>query len=195
MFELLTGQPKLTTEDFADLFKQYSAQLFRIAFSYVRDEDTAYDLVQVAFEKAMKNADSFRGSASARSWLTSILVNTVKNYLRDNKKFVDDSSLEYIQEPAPTMGRPPADPHTSIADAEDMGILADAYNLLSARQREVVRLRVETGMSFKEVSSALDITANDARVTYHQAVKKLKRAVQEKLLEPAVPDTGTQKGG
>ena len=191
MLERLLGQPTLGPEDFADLFGRYSGQLFRIAYSYVRDEDTAYDMVQIAFEKAMQHAGSFKGNASAKSWLTSILVNTAKNYLRDNRKFIDDSLLESHGDPVPTMGEPPVNPQKALADSEDMSRLATAFSALSERQQEVVRLRVEMGLSYKEVASALDITANDARVNYHLAVKKLKAAMQNERFASGLADTGT----
>lgn len=190
MLERLFGQPTLGPEDFADLFRRYSRQLFRIAYSYVRDEDTAYDMVQIAFEKAMQHADSFKGNASAKSWLTSILVNTTKNYLRDTRKFVDDSSLESREESAPTMGELPVNPQKALTNNEEMTQLALAFATLSERQQEVVRLRVEMGLSYKEVASALEITANDARVNYHLAVKKLKTAMQDEQFVSGIPDTG-----
>ena len=50
---------------------------------------------------------------------------------------------------------------------------------LSKKQRSIVLLRVYQGHSFKEISKYLNITINNAKVTYHQAkiglIKKVKK--------------------
>jgi RNA polymerase sigma-70 factor, ECF subfamily len=164
-------------EDFALVFRQKNAMFFRIAYSYLHNEDEAYDLVQTAFERAMEHAESYSGDASLASWITAILINAAKNHLRDRKKFVSDEAAEILHEAAPTMGEPPRSPFFAFSDAENMGALAHAYNRLSGRQREVLRLRLDADLSFNEVAKALDISAVDARVTYHSAVQKLKTLV------------------
>ncbi len=165
-------------EAFAKLFKNYSAMLFRIAFSYVHDEDAAYDLVQQTFEKAMKNAHGFRGDSSPKSWLVSILINSAKNVLRANKRTVSESAMPEQFEPAPTVEVPQDAPDLFLLASEQQQMLAEAFNSLPPKQREVMRLRIEEGFSFAEIAQTMQISEGTARVNYHHAVRNMKDYIQ-----------------
>ena len=175
------GRKTLARNDFADLFRSHAASLFRMAYWYVKEEEAAYDLVQSAFERAMTRRDEFRGDSSLRSWVTAILINLAKNYLRDNSRSEPTASLP---EPdgngeSPVMGQPPMSPLAAAVATESMARLAAAYESLPPRQKEVLRLRIEQGFSFAEIAQALDISSGDARVNYHYAVRRLKGLLSE----------------
>jgi len=53
--------------------------------------------------------------------------------------------------------------------AFDAAVLA-----LPPRQREVLTLRVDAGLPFKDIADTLGITENNAKVQFHHAVKRLK---------------------
>jgi len=44
---------------------------------------------------------------------------------------------------------------------------------LTLRQRQVVALRIDAELPFAELSESLGITENNAKVTFHHAMKKL----------------------
>jgi RNA polymerase sigma-70 factor (ECF subfamily) len=48
---------------------------------------------------------------------------------------------------------------------------------LPRRQREVLTLRIDGGLSFKDIAQTLRITENNAKVQFHLAVKRLKADV------------------
>ena len=48
---------------------------------------------------------------------------------------------------------------------------------LPRRQREVLTLRVDGGLSFQDIAQTLRITENNAKVQFHHAVKRLKAQV------------------
>jgi RNA polymerase sigma-70 factor (ECF subfamily) len=49
---------------------------------------------------------------------------------------------------------------------------------LPAKQRAVITLKVEQGLSYEEISQVLGGTAGAARVNYCQALKTLKKYIQ-----------------
>lgn len=65
---------------------EHGAILFRFAVLRVGDHACAEDLVQETLIKAIENVDSFRGEASVRTWLFSILKNEIARYFRSVKK-------------------------------------------------------------------------------------------------------------
>ena len=48
---------------------------------------------------------------------------------------------------------------------------------LPRRQREVLTLRVDGGLPFRDIAETLGITENNAKVQFHHAVKRLKAEV------------------
>jgi RNA polymerase sigma-70 factor (ECF subfamily) len=66
--------------------EQHGNLLYKFALLRVRDSFVAEDLVQETFVKAFAKFDSFRGDASVRTWLFSILRNEISNYYRAKKR-------------------------------------------------------------------------------------------------------------
>ena len=69
----------LKPEKWLDLYGDY---LFTFAHMRVSDADLAEDLVQDTFFSALKAKDNFRGSASEKTWLISILKNKIIDHYR-----------------------------------------------------------------------------------------------------------------
>ena len=56
--------------------------------------------------------------------------------------------------------------------------LDEGLERLPAKQRAVITLKVEQGLSYQEISEVLGGTAGAARVNYCQALKTLKKYIQ-----------------
>lgn len=68
------------------LMRTYGNDVLRMAYSYVKDYDTAEDMFQEVFLKVNAKLDSFRGESSVKTWLLRITVNTCKDYLKSAYK-------------------------------------------------------------------------------------------------------------
>jgi RNA polymerase sigma-70 factor (ECF subfamily) len=64
-----------------------------------------------------------------------------------------------------------------LESAEESRVLQDAVARLPGRQRRIVELRVYQELPFSEIAVVMATTANAAKVSYHHAVKKLKRSL------------------
>lgn len=152
---------------FEALVRRHQRPVWALVFRFARDRDAAEDLAQRAFIQALERISELRGPF--RPWLMRIAVNLAKNAIRDGAKFVRDD--DDAAQPAST----PAD---QVDQALDEGRRArrvrEALKSLSERQREVVQLRVDAQLAFAEVGEALGITENNAKVTYHHAVRRLR---------------------
>ena len=60
----------------------YSDYLFNYTITRVRDRDTAQDLVQDTFFAGLKSMKNFKGEASERTWLISILKRKIIDHYR-----------------------------------------------------------------------------------------------------------------
>ncbi len=75
--------------------EKYSDYLFSIAMYKINDHDLAKDLVQDTYLAAYKARERFRGDASEKTWLTTILKNKITDHYRSAK---NTESLNYYVE-------------------------------------------------------------------------------------------------
>ena len=82
----MSSTPDSNERDPANWLDAHGDMLYRFAILRVQNEGVAEDLVQETLVKAFKNFAKFRGDASIRTWLTSILKNEIAGYFRKNKR-------------------------------------------------------------------------------------------------------------
>ena len=131
------------------------------------------ELVQDTFVRAFASIDSFRGESSLRTWLFTI----------ERRLMVDRRRAERRQKA--TVPVEPSDAVTeydaldSLVAEEAESKVKKAVDSLSPMQREVFLLRVEQGMSYKEIADVVGTTEGSARVHYHNAMRTVKESVSE----------------
>jgi RNA polymerase sigma-70 factor (ECF subfamily) len=143
---------------------------------YARSPDDARDLAQRAFLKAFQAARRARwlraeGAVPFRAWILRIAVNLGRNHLRD--------ALRWRRAPAAAAERLPvaAVGTAALERAERERAVRVAVLGLPRRQREVLTLRVDAELSFREVAEVLGITELNARVHFHHAARRLRDVV------------------
>ena len=72
------------------LFRSHFKGLTHFAQKYVKDFDTAKEIVQDSFISLWEKRDTIDPAKQVKSYLTTIIYNKSLNYLRDNKKFNKD---------------------------------------------------------------------------------------------------------
>jgi RNA polymerase sigma-70 factor (ECF subfamily) len=131
------------------------------------------ELVQDTFVRAFSSIDSFRGESSLRTWLFTI----------ERRLMLDRRRVERRQKTTV-----PVDPGDAVTeyDALDALVAAEAeskvrraMDSLSPMQREIFTLRVEQGMSYRDIAEIVGSTEGAARVHYHNAMRAVKESVSE----------------
>ncbi len=157
---------------FEELVKRYQKDIYGLACRLVLDPEEARDLTQQAFLQAFIYIRDFRQQSQFRTWLFRIAMNQCYSYLKSKKKYgepTDSRDMILVSDDSP---------ETGLIDAEDRQRLADALTRLPAKQRAVVTLKVEQGLSYDEISQVLGGTPGAARVNYCQALKTLKKLMK-----------------
>lgn len=78
----LTGMRKKVEEKFLSNYQNY----YRLAYSYVKNESDAMDIVQESAYKAIKEHASLKKEEYISSWIYRIVINTYLDYIRNNRK-------------------------------------------------------------------------------------------------------------
>ena len=151
--------------DFEAVYRQYFADVYKYALALSRDEQTAEEVTQETFFKALTAIDSFRGDCQLRVWLCQIARNQYLTLCRERKKFTDaepepgDSGIE-----------------EGFADREDAKKLHRLLHDLPEPYKEVFSLRTFGELPFAQIGELFGKTESWARVTYFRARRRLKEA-------------------
>ena len=151
--------------DFEAVYRQYFADVYKYALALSRDEQTAEEVTQETFFKALTAIDTFRGDCQLRVWLCQIARNQYLSLCRERKRFGEaetepgDSGIE-----------------EGFADREDARRLHILLHALPEPYKEVFSLRTFGELPFSQIGELFGKTESWARVTYFRARQKLKEA-------------------
>ena len=134
------------------------AMLYRIAFSYVRNEADAQDIVQESAYKAIYNAGKLKKPEYARTWICRIVINEAVSYLRKQKKEQTEPVLKEIA------GR----------EAEDVTDLKNALEQLAPEEKTVIILRFFEDMKLEDIARVCEESVSTVKSRLYRTLKKLK---------------------
>ena len=156
------------------LVRRHYEFAYRVALGMVRDADLASDVVQDAFVKATRGLDGYRGDSSFRGWLATIVKNEGRTALRAAGRR-RESDLDGVA-PVAAPGRGPAERTVQLDEARRVRAYVDR---LPEKQRLAVTLRIDQGLSFREVGDIIGSSEGSARVNYHHGITKLRTWLTE----------------
>jgi RNA polymerase sigma-70 factor (ECF subfamily) len=165
---------------FGTLVERHRALVFALMRRYTTRPEDAADLAQQAFLRALEASRrvfshwSLSGSAPFRTWLIRIALNLAKNHARHLLRW---RRMELVE--APETEAPGESAHEALERTERERRVRAAVLALPRRQREVLTLRVDAGLGFRDIAETLDITEANAKVNFHHAVKRLRALVTD----------------
>lgn len=161
--------------DFETLFRNHFTPLTNIAYSFVRDRDTACDIVQHVFIKLWDNIEKVNITSSEKSYLHRAVINTSLNYIEKNKKITLHSDLTSLENKVTT--------EISDDDKEDKNkklnkLLYEAIDELPPKCREVFILSRVENMKNQEIANHLDISLKTVEKHVGKALKYLRQKLK-----------------
>lgn len=154
---------------FEQAYDAYSGLIFAYAAQRVADRQDAADVVAETFAVAWRRIEDVPAGAEARPWLYGVARNVLANHHRGaRRRHRLDRRL--AAEVGGMIGA------SSMPDRE---ALAEAFNSLTARDREILELVGWDGLSMSEVADVLGCTQPTPRVRLHRARKRFGRALHD----------------
>ena len=163
--EKIILEPQKEIFEFPELYDKYSMDIYRYAYSILKDEDDAKDAVQETFARYIEKQDSFRGDASQKTWLLIVARNYCYSKLRraENSNIrIDDETFEGIYEPKY---------ETEIT-------LADALLCLSGEKNELLFLKEYGGYSYKEIAGITNQSVENVKIKLFKARQQLREIMK-----------------
>lgn len=136
---------------FEHLFQRYYAQVYRVAYSFVRTHDQADDLAQETFLALYSKPPQLALQATLLPWLCRVATNRGYNQLRSTQR---EQSRMLTQLPSPIS----PEPFERLVQVEEHQQVHMALAQLPERQASLLSLRA-SGMAYAEIAATLDIAA------------------------------------
>jgi RNA polymerase sigma factor (sigma-70 family) len=136
----------------------------------LRNEQDAQDVVQEAYLRAFKSFGGFHGS-NGRAWLLTIVRNTSYTLLKKNR--VVDLTTTFDEE-IHVSGHESVSPATILEYSEDAELISEAMDELPAEFREILVLRHQEGLSYKEIADIAQIPPGTVMSRLARARAKLR---------------------
>ncbi|MCM3317806.1 RNA polymerase sigma factor [Rummeliibacillus stabekisii] len=149
-------------DDLVEWIRQNKKQLYWLAYSYVKNEQDALDIVQDSIQKAMQNYQQLLNKEKLKSWFYRIVINTSLDFLKKFRRVqvTDDETLLYLS--------------SSTEDQYENLDLAGALERLPTKYREIVILRYFEDLKIEEVAYILNENSNTIKTRLYKALKILR---------------------
>ena len=176
------------TRAFELLVIKYQRRIERLVGRMVRDVDSVQDITQETFIRAYKALHQFRGEAQFYTWLYRIAVNTAKKALMEMHRspVITESALHTGDDEDETSSvtrelTTQETPETVLAAQEIAEAVNAAMEALPEDLRQAVTLREIEGLSYEEISLAMDCPIGTVRSRIFRAREAISARVKPLL--------------
>ena len=149
-------------ELFEQEYPKCEKSLFLVALSYLHNTEDARDVLQDAALAAYRSVDKLREPAYFKTWMTRIVINKSKNFLkarRHTEELRDDISLFSTV------------PETELE-------IVDAICRMKRESAVYISLRFYNDMNYNEVASALRQPVSTVKYRTRKALAELKNLLE-----------------
>lgn len=151
---------------------------YRFAYSYVKNQDAALDVVQESIVKALGKIHTLRDPTYLKTWFYRILLNESMNYFRKNSGLVPYDAV--LMELPAAEGRDPGERLD----------LYDAIDRLSEPEQAVIRLRFFEEMTLEEISRVTDTNLSTVKSRLYKGIRHLRVLTNEEVYDEREIETG-----
>ena len=153
-----------------EMISLYGDEILRLCCLYLGERQLAEDAFQETFIKAWRQANTFRGESSMRTWLSHIAVNTCRDMLRSGwlRMLRRSEPIDQLLDLSAPQNK------------EDMAV-RDAVLALPGKYREVIVLYYDQGMKIREIAQVLNLPVNSVSTRLRRARAMLRRALGEEV--------------
>ena len=148
---------------------ELTPRLYRLAWSWCRDADTAQELVQETWAKALERAGQLREGSKLLPWLSRIMVNIYRDRLRRQREHLELERLELSAGDATLK---------SLGRDDEIERVREAVARLSEDQRMVLTLVDLMELSYAQVADTLEIPVGTVMSRLSRARRNLRELLE-----------------
>ena len=164
-------------------YRRYADEIYLYLYSLCKSRETAEDLMQEVFLKALLSLPD--QNENLRAWLYKVARNACFNELRNRKRELQSEHIEDISASARESLQENSSDNLvdELIRSEQRRFLYEAMLKLPDRQREIRELFYFSELSIKEIAEIMRLTSQNVRVLAYRAKKKLREYMEVKGYE------------
>lgn len=165
----LISQAKNSPEAFGELYELYFKRVYRYVIKRVANREVAEDIVADIWLKVLDKIHTYEDMGRPfASWLFSISANTVKDHYRRHRQVVNFENVEGIL----------------YSEGKEEAVLSridldEAISNLTPSQQEVVLMRFEEDLKFREIGASLGKSEGSVKALMIRALKALRESMNK----------------
>ena len=157
--------------DIEKLYELYFMKLYSFVITLAKNSDTAEEIAQNTFFRAMQSKHTYKGQAEEFSWLCSIAKNMYIDEYRKKKRLSPLDESDGIPEDLRI--------EEKLENTDSSYRIHCILHTLEEPYKEVFHLRVFGELSFKTIGAIFKKSETWARVTYHRARLKIRERIDD----------------
>ncbi len=157
------------------IYQKYKSDMLALASALLRDVNAGEDVVHDVFVRFAENAGQLRLHTSLKAYLLTSVVNRVRSIKRSKwDKIIQSDEFGTLEEPH-------SGPVTQAVKKELYQRVDIALANLPVDQREIIILRLQSDLKFKEIARVLGISINTAQSRYRYGIDKLRSELDSEV--------------
>ncbi|GLC81064.1 RNA polymerase sigma factor [Lacrimispora brassicae] len=148
---------KIEAEAERILLKNYESY-YRLAYSYVKNEQDALDIVQESAYRVIKECRKLREESFLSTWIYRIVINASIDFMRRHKR--ESVSFDQVELP-----------HEDHYKEDDY---LELLSSLEEKDRTIVILKYIEEWKLEEIAEILEMNVSTVKARLYRALKKLK---------------------
>ncbi|MGO1059576.1 sigma-70 family RNA polymerase sigma factor [Planococcus sp. FY231025] len=149
------------------LLKAEKEKLYRMAFTYVKNEEDALEIFQQTVLQAIESVHQVKEPAFFSTWLTRICINKALAVIKRNKKLVVMNEVEEQS----------AEQDASADIAQQLDV-ANALGLLPEKYKTALMLRFYQDYTVKQIAEVMDCPEGTVKTMIHRGLGLLKKGLK-----------------
>jgi len=160
---------------FKSIIADYKEKIYRLSWTFVKDQTDREDLFQNILIKIWQNLDSFKNQSSFGTWLYRISLNTILDYTRKNnrkRQISNHNKIEDLQ-----IKDESVDIEGNMIQLERLSILNKCIQELSMIEKSLITLYLEE-LKYSEIADIMGISEKSVGVKLTRIKQKMNKMLR-----------------
>lgn len=158
-------------EKLIEYIKENQEKLYRIAYTYTKNQEKALDVVQEAITKSLENINKLRHEEYVKTWFYRILLNEAIKASKNDKTFVDYDSVE-------------KELHINSHENElvEKIDIYETIQKLNEKLKTVIILRFFENLKIEEIAYITKTNSNTVKSRLYKGMEEIKKEIERRSL-------------
>ncbi len=163
--DLINGLQNRNQSSIMYFVQGYQQFVFAVIYRMIEQRESSEEITQDVLVKCIERIDQFSAQSSLKTWVYRIARNETINYIRKNERQIETVHEDQV----PIISMYAGDEKDDLEFRDMQNLIKKYLNKLPADQKEMLILFYLKELSIKEISQALDLKENNAKVKLFRA--------------------------